>query len=90
MDLYVVFRETLGSLAGLCFMVSAVPMAISCIKRKSTDAPWATIVLVTTGALLMLTYGALLSAWPLVVDMSVTFSCWLTIGIVKKRQKKSG
>jgi hypothetical protein len=84
-----VFREFLGSVAAALFMISAIPLAWNSLKSGRSDAPWSTIFLVTLGAAFMLAYGILLLAWPLVIDMVVTFSCWAIVGIVKFRHGKS-
>lgn len=84
-----IFRELLGSVATVLFMISAIPLAWGCLKSGRSDAPWSTVILVTLGAAFMLAYGILLSAWPLAIDMVVTFACWAVVGIVKFRQGKA-
>lgn len=81
--------EAIGFLAGLCFAVSAIPLAASAVRSRQTDVPWSTAGLVTVGALLMLIYALGIGAVPLVCDMVVTGVCWVTISAVKYRQRAS-
>jgi uncharacterized protein with PQ loop repeat len=83
--------DLLGFMGGLCFMISAIPLAYKTVKNKKTDTPWMTIFLVMSGSFIMSIYGYKLKALPLMLDMAITFSCWSTIASVKflsERTKK--
>lgn len=53
------FNDIIGFISGLCFMLSAIPLVYRIVKVKKTDTPLATILLVSTGSVLMMIYGFL-------------------------------
>ncbi len=74
----------LGSLAAICSIVSFMPQAWKIVKSRDTRSISTGMYAVTvTGFALWLSYGVLLSQWPLIVTNSVCLAMSLFILVMK-------
>lgn len=72
--------NTVGTLAGLCSMVSFVPQIVKILREKDASAVSLRMYMVTvTGFILWTTYGVLLKSWPVGVSNAVCLLLTATI-----------
>ena len=79
-----VWVEYIGSLAAACTTLCWVPQAVKIIREKQTQGiSLITQAVFTVGLALWLTYGILLTNWPLMLANAVTLVLSLVILILK-------
>lgn len=78
--------EIIGFVAALLTTGSWVPQALRTIRTRDTRAISLTMqVLFAAGTALWLTYGVMISSWPVVIANALTFALVLTILTLKLR-----
>ena len=78
--------NVVGTVAGLCSMVSFVPQIVKIIKEKDASSVALKMYLVTvTGFVLWTTYGVLLGSWPVAVSNAVCLCLTTAILILRLR-----
>jgi MtN3 and saliva related transmembrane protein len=83
-----VWVEYIGSLAAACTTLCWVPQALKIIREKQTQGiSLITQAVFTIGLALWLTYGILLTNWPLMLANAVTLVLALLILILKVRYR---
>ncbi|MBI4457326.1 MAG: SemiSWEET transporter [Acidobacteria bacterium] len=80
------FVEIVGYLAGTLTTIALLPQVLKTIRGRSTaDISLGMYVLFVTGIALWLTYGILLSAWPIILSNLVGLILASSILILKIR-----
>jgi len=83
-----VWVEYIGSLAAACTTLCWVPQAVKIIREKQTQGiSLITQAVFTVGLALWLTYGLLLTNWPLMLANAVTLVFSLVILALKVRYR---
>ena len=84
-----VILNVVGTLAGLCSMISFVPQIVKILREKDASAVSLRMYMVTvTGFVLWTTYGVLLKSWPVGVSNAVCLI--LTVTILTLRWRYGG
>ena len=85
----VMAANVVGTVAGLCSMVSFVPQIIKILRDRDASSVALRMYLVTVaGFVLWTTYGVLLKSWPVAVSNGVCLA--LTTGILVLRLRYGG
>jgi len=67
-----ILLNVVGTLAGVCSMVSFVPQIVKIVREKDASSVSLRMYMVTvTGFVLWTTYGALLNSWPVTISNAV-------------------
>jgi MtN3 and saliva related transmembrane protein len=78
--------NVVGTVAGLCSMVSFVPQIVKILREKDASSVALRMYLVTvTGFVLWTTYGALQKSWPVFVSNAVCLGLTTAILILRLR-----
>lgn len=80
----------LGTLAGICTTGSLVPQVTKCWREGDTQAVSLRMYLVlTTGFVLWIVYGAIITSWPIIIFNSISLGLGLVMLWLKIRGGKS-